>query len=225
MNLFLRDFDAEALAAERQAGAEAPSDAPDAPRGPTAQELEKLLADNRELALAEGRAEGAAAARAEAEAGEAARIAAALEALQGQVADLLAQEAKHRRALERDVVDMLVEIGERLAPELLGAYSADLARARIRDGLRMAGGSPHLTIRVWPGLEKALAAELAGPLAAEAGEIPPRLIADPALGEGAVRLDWDNGSLDYSLERASDAVLAALREAAAKLNDDQGKVG
>ena len=222
MNLFLRDFDAEALAAERLAVPEAQ---PEAPRGPSPEELERLLADCREAALAQGREEGVAAARAEAEAGQGARTAAALEAMQGQFSALLAQDRAHRRALERDVVDMLVEIGERIAPELLAAYSADLARARIRDGLRMAGGSPHLTIRVWPGQEQALAPQLAALMAAGGSEAPPQLVADPALGAGDLRLDWENGGLDYSLERACDAVLAALREAAAKLNDDQGKVG
>lgn len=222
MSLFLRDFDAEAQAATHVRDPQ-PA-APEAPRGPTPEEMEQLLCDTREAALTQGRDEGAAAARAEAEAGQGARIAAAMEVMQGQFADLLAQDQTHRRALERDVVDMLVEIGERLAPELLTAYSADLARARIRDGLRMAGGSPQLTIRVWPELEGPLAAQLSR-LMATGGETKPRLVADPALGEGELRLDWDKGRLDYSLGRACDAVLSALREAAAKLNDDQGKVG
>jgi len=222
MNLFLRDFDAEALAANRLA--EPPADT-EPPRGPSPEELERLLSDTREAALAQGREEGAAAARAEAEAGQTARAAAALDALNSQFSALLAEHAGRRRALERDVVDMLIEIGERIAPELLAAYSADLARARIRDGLRMAGGSPHLMIRVWPELEPAMAAQLAGMTAASGAETPPRLVADPGLGAGDVRLDWDNGGLDYSLEGTCDAVLSALREAAAKLNDDQGKVG
>ncbi|TDK50191.1 FliH/SctL family protein [Antarcticimicrobium luteum] len=226
MNLFLRDFDAEAMAANRQTQPEAAAGQDEVPRGPNPEELERLLADTREAALAQGRAEGAATARAEAEAGQAARIAAALDLLQGQFAQLLAQDGAHRRALERDVVEMLVEIGERIAPDLLAEHSADLARAQIRAGLRMAGGSPQMTIRVAPTLEPALQAQLAGlAQAGGAGAAAPRLIADQGLGEGDVRLDWDNGRLDYSLERACEVVLSALREAAAKLNDDQGKVG
>ncbi|MDX2485502.1 MAG: FliH/SctL family protein [Pseudodonghicola sp.] len=223
MKLFLRDFDAEALAAGGIVPPQATASLPQAPRGPTPEELERLLIDTREGALAEGRKEGAASARAEVEASQTARIAATLEAVRDQLSQVLAQDAARRRALERDVVDMLVDIGERIAPEFLAAHSADLARARIRDGLRLAGGSPYLNIRVSPGLEQAIAADLAG--LAQGSDAQPRLCADPALHDGEVRLDWENGGLDYSLDRACDTVLSAFREAAAKLNDDQGKVG
>ncbi len=223
MKLFLRDFDAEALAVDGAATPHASAALPQAPRGPTPEELGRLLIDTRENALAEGREEGALSARAEAEASQTARIAATLESVRDQLAQVLAQDAARRRALERDVVDMLVDIGEQIAPEFLAAYSTDLTRARIRDGLRLAGGSPYLNIRVSPGLEQAIAADLAG--LAQEGEAQPRLRADPALHDGEARLDWESGGLDYSLDRACAAVLSALREAAAKLNDDQGKVG
>jgi len=225
MNLFLRDFDAEELAAGRAARPDTDPAAPVSPAGLAPEEVERLLAEAREVALQQGREEGAAAARAEAEASQAARVAAALETVAAQLSDRLSQEAAGRRALERDVVDMLVEIGERIAPEFLAAYSADLAQARIRAGLRMAGGSARVTVRVSPALEAALAAQLAGLAQHHAQEAALRVIADPALGDGAARVDWENGGLDYNLDRACDTVLSALREAAAKLNDDQGKVG
>ncbi|GAA6199859.1 FliH/SctL family protein [Aquicoccus sp. SU-CL01552] len=223
MRLFLRDFDAEALTAGQAAAL--PEDMPPPPRTYGVDEVDRLIAEAREAALLQGREEGAAMARAEAEESQAARGAAVLETIAARLSDLLEQEATHRRSLERDVVDMLVDIGERIAPEFLSAYSADLAQARIRAGLRMAGGSAKLTIRVSPEMAQVLEPQLAA-MAQSAGIDPaPRLVAEPALGEGEVRLDWDNGGLDYSLERSCTAVLTALREAAGKLNDDQGKVG
>ena len=223
MKFFLRDFDAEASAA-----AQAPvvaEDTPPPPRSYGADEVDRLVAEAREAGLRRGREEGEATARAEAEANQGARGAAALEAIAAGLADLLEQDAAHRRALERDVVDMLVEIGERIAPEVLSAYSADLAQDRIRTGLRMAGGSAKLTIRVSPDVAQQLEPQLAAMAQAAGVDPAPRLVAEPALGDGEARLDWDNGGLDYSLERSCEAVLTALREAAGKLNDDQGKVG
>jgi len=223
MRLFLRDFDAEASAAAR-----APAlvdETPPTPRSCGVEEVDRLVAEAREAALQQGREEGAAVARAEVQESQAARGAAALESIAARMSDLLAQDATHRRALERDVVDMLVDIAERIAPEFLSAYSADLAQARIRAGLRMAGGSPKLTIRVSPEVAQVLEPQLVA-MAQSAGVEPaPQLVAEPTLDAGEVRLDWDNGRLDYSLERSCEAVLTALREAAGKLNDDQGKVG
>ncbi len=222
MRLFLRDFDAEALEAGR---APPPlEEMPPPSHAYSVDEVERLVAEAREAGLQQGREEGAAVARAEAEASQTAQSAAALEAIAARLIELVEQDAVHRRALERDVVDMLVEIGERIAPEFLSTYSADLAQARIRAGLRMAGGSAKLTIRVSPEVAQLLEPQLAA-MAQSAGVDPaPRLVADPALGEGEARLDWDNGRLDYSLDRSCEAVLTALREAAGKLNDDQGKV-
>ena len=223
MRMFLRDFDAEALTAGQ--AATLPEDMPPPPRSYGVDEVDRLVAEAREAGVQQGREEGAAVARAEAEESWTARGAAALEVIAARISDLVEQDATHRQALERDVVDMLVDIGERIAPEFLSAYSADLARTRIRAGLRMAGGSAKLTIRVSPELAQGLEPQLVA-MAQSAGVDPaPRLVAEPALGEGEVRLDWDNGGLDYSLERSCEAVLTALHEAAGKLNDDQGKVG
>ena len=222
MKLFLRDFDAEALEAGR---APAFQEKTPPPRVYSVEEVDHLVAEAREAGLRQGREEGAAVARAEVEASQTERSTAALEAIAARLTGLVEQDAAHRRALERDVVDMLLEIGERIAPEFLSAYSADLAQARIRAGLRMAGGRAKLTIRVSPEVARQLEPQLAA-MAQSAGVEPvPRLVAEPALGAGEARLDWDNGGLDYSLERSCEAVLTALREAAGKLNDDQGKVG
>lgn len=225
MRMFLRDFDAEALDAGHPPSTQEAAAPIEAPRSYSGDEVERLVAEAREAALQQGREEGVAMARAEAEAGQAARSAAALEAISARLSELLARDALHRRALERDVVDMLVEIGERIAPEFLTAYSADLAQTRIRAGLRMASGSSKLTIRLSPEMARMLEPQLAA--LAQSGGIdpPPQLATDPALGDGEARLDWDNGGLDYSLERSCEAALAALREAAAKLKDEQGKVG
>ncbi|MGD9862222.1 MAG: hypothetical protein AB7S99_03320 [Pseudodonghicola sp.] len=224
MNLFLRDFDAED--AQRDAppvAAVAPR--PEPPRSFSAEEVGRLLAEARETAFARGRDEGAAAARVEAETALSARIAAALEALQGRFDDLLGQDEVRRGELERDVLDLLADAGARIAPEFLAAYSADLALARIRDGLRMASGSSRLSIRLSPGIAAAIGAEVAALGQGRGAGAPPEVIADPALADGEARLDWDHGGMSYSLDQVCAALLEALREAAAKLKDDQEKVG
>ncbi|MDK3016700.1 FliH/SctL family protein [Pseudodonghicola flavimaris] len=220
--LFLRDFDAE----DAELGAEPvmPAQQPEGLRNFSAAEVEQMLAEARETAWTRGHEEGAAAARAEAETGQSARAAAALEALQGQITDLSAELAAGRAALERDLLDMVLDMAERIAPELLADLSVDLARSRLREGLRMAMGSRRLRIGLSPAVAEALAPEIAA--WAEEGATPELdLRPDPALPDGAARIGWDDGGLSYNLDRSCAAVLDALREAAGKLKHDQEKVG
>lgn len=221
MSLFLRDFDAE----DAQRRAPVPEAAPEPllPRGFSAEEVERLVTEARETAFAHGRDQGAAEARAEAEAGLSTQIVAALGAVQAGVGDLLTQDEMRRRELEGDVLGLLLDAGERIVPELLAAYSADLALARIRDGLRMASGSARLTIRLSPAVADAVGGQIAA--LAQGADVRPEVVADAALEDGAARLDWDSGAMSYSLDRVCADLLDALREAVAKLKDDQEKVG
>lgn len=225
INLFLRNFDAETEAAEPALTAVPAEPAAEPPRLYAQDELDRLLAEARATALAEGRAVGATQAKAEAEASQQARAAETLEAIRAQLSDLVAQDDVRRRDMERDLVDLLLDVGERAVPDLLDAYSADLALARIRAGYRMASGSPRLTIRVSPGTEAAIGAEIAvldqGGSAGRLSEV----IADPSMRDGDARLEWENGFLDYSLDRVCNELLDALRVAAGKMKNDLRKAG
>jgi len=223
MKLWLRDFDAEDARAASAAAAPVVPAEPEPIRSLPLEEVERLLAEARDTAFAQGRDAGAAETRAELEQARDSRAAATLEVIRAETGRLLAQEDRRRREMERDMVDLALDVAERIAPEFLAAYARDLAEARIRDGLRMAQGSARLSLRLSPEMAKALGPRLTD-LAAPGGAVPD-LVADAAVEDGAARLDWDGGGLSYSLDRLCAAVLDALREAAAKLKDDQEKAG
>lgn len=223
MKLWLRDFDAEDARVASAAMAPVAPAEPEPIRSLPLEEVERLLAEARETAFAHGREEGAAETRAELEQARDSRAAATLEVIRAETDRLLAQEDQRRREMERDMVDLALDVAERIAPEFLAAYARDLAEARIREGLRMAQGSARLKLRLSPEMAETLGPRLAD-LAAPTGAAPD-LVADAALGDGAARLDWDGGGLSYSLDQLCGAVLDALREAAAKLKDDQEKAG
>lgn len=225
INLFLRDFDAENAAAAAAPQANPAEPAAEAPRFYSQDDVDRMLADARAAALAEGRAAGAAAAQAEAEAAQQARIAESLVAIRSQLSDLLGQDAARRREMERDLIDLLRDVGERVVPELLQAYSPDLALARIRAGFRMASGSPRLAIRVSPATEAAIGAEIADLTGVSAAGHRSEIVADPALRDGEARLEWENGFLDYSLDRVCAELLDALRIAAGKMKENVRKAG
>ncbi|WP_084436985.1 FliH/SctL family protein [Pseudodonghicola xiamenensis] len=220
MRLLLRDFDAEdARVAE---GGQAPVE-PEPIRSLPLDEVDRLLVEARELAFAQGREQGADEVRTMLEQARETRVAATLEVLCSQVEVLLSQEDRRRREMERDMVGLALDIAERVAPEFLSAYGRGLTEERVREGVRMAQGSARLRLRLSPQMTEAMEADIAD-LLAPAGPVPD-VRADPALADGEARLDWDGGGLSYSLDALCDTVLAALREAAAKLKDDQEKVG
>lgn len=225
IDLFLRDFDAENEIAQTSLRVCSAEPAPDKPRVFSQEEVNRMLSEARAQALAEGRASGAAQARAEAEASQQARIGDTLVAIRAQLADLLDQDATRRRDMERDLVGLALDVGERVVPELLESYSTDLALARIRAGIQMANGSPRLTIRVSPGTEQATGAEIAVLAQGGMASRPPRIIADPAMHDGDARLEWEDGFLDYSLDHVCGELLDALREAAGKMKLHQRKAG
>lgn len=203
MSIFERDFDSE-IAQERQL----------ARRGATARHsdeaLQAAVAEAREAALAQGRAEGRAEAEAEARAAEAASRAAALERIAARLGEVMDDAARHRAALETQLLSYAAATAETVLPEILAGRAEVRALAQIRRGLRLGLDSSRLEIALPPGA-KELRAEVEALLATKGLTGRTTLTEDAGLAPGDARVVWDGGRLDYSFAGICDAILGTLR--------------
>jgi flagellar assembly protein FliH len=201
---FDRELDHERQEAERRARA-----------CYTPEDLEAALADARAAAFAEGHAAGRAEGIAESRASSEALRAEALGALVPQLERLIGEGDRHRAALEAQVLDFTLSVCEQVFPEVLRSRSQDRALDRVKRTIGLALGSACLRIMLSeralpllrPGIEQA---------ARDIGlKARVELAADPALSEGEVRMEWDNGFMEYSFAGVCDRILSALRQARA----------
>ncbi|MGC9370117.1 MAG: hypothetical protein ACP5DX_11315 [Paracoccaceae bacterium] len=204
--IFDRDFDSE-LDRERQE-AERLSRA-----RYTTEDMEAALAQARAEAFRDGhgagRAEGLAQARGDAEA----LRAEALGALGPQLERLIGAADRHRAALEVQVLDFTLSVCEQVFPEVLRGCSHDRALDRVKKTIELALGSSCLRIMLSERALPLLRPEIER--AAQAVGLDARLeiAADPALAEGDVRMEWDNGFMEYSFADVCDRILTALKQA------------
>lgn len=201
---FDRELDRERQEAERRARA-----------CYTPEDLEAALADARAEAFREGHAAGRAEGMAESRVSSEALRAEVLGTLGPQLERLIGEADRHRAALEAQVLDFALSVCEQVFPEVLRSRSRDRALDRVKKTIELALGSATLRITL---------AERALPLvrpeieqAAQAIGLKARveLAADPALPEGEVRMEWDNGFMEYSFAGVCDRILTALRQARA----------
>ncbi|GAA6209882.1 hypothetical protein NBRC116601_31750 [Cognatishimia sp. WU-CL00825] len=215
MALILRDFDAETDQINGHGAAQ--GEAPAAPVYTfTEDELTGLLAEARAQGMEMGETEGRQAGRREILEAQEVKSATALEDIRQQLTEFLAQDAARRTELERDLVDMVLEISERIAPDLIKTMSADLVQARLKDAMRLGARQSKLSLRLSPDTEAAIAADLRNAFVAEQ-VTNADIIADPSLTNGEAKMSWENGFMNYSLDRICAELLDALRQASAQL--------
>ena len=225
MALTLRDFDAE-LDRQNQFDAnpvadETPQDVPVFTF--TEEELGKLLADARSQGVEQGREEGFADGQREAKATIEAQSVAALEAIHGQMDSFLSQDAQRRNELQADLIDMVLEICERVVPDVVRSYSADRVQARLAETIQMGAEHAQLSLRLSPTTLKTLEKNLVSLLPADQSDRL-KIVADPALKNGEAQMNWQNGFMNYSLDRVCDELMDALRNASTQMHNQPEKV-
>ncbi|MEO8716356.1 MAG: hypothetical protein ABI369_15225, partial [Acetobacteraceae bacterium] len=136
-------------------------------------------------------AEGRAAARTEAEA--------ATEALAEAAASLTRETASLREALLVEAEDnagaiarLLLDTLAALFPSLCARHGEAEARAVVRALLPGLSLEPDIVVRAAPPICRALEGDIARLLADDPGRV--RVLADPAMGPGDVRLRWQGGT-------------------------------
>ena len=155
-----------------------------APRGLTEADIATARADAWAEAYASGRAEAEASA-----AQTLAQAAASLASEMGQVrAELLAHAEAAANALARLLLDTLAA----LFPALSARHGPAEARAVFRALLPGLRAEPEVAVRANPRTAPALAEEVARALPDETERV--RVVADPAMGPGDVRVRWQGGA-------------------------------
>ncbi|WP_191090041.1 FliH/SctL family protein [Histidinibacterium aquaticum] len=178
--------------------------------GPPLYDAEALDAA-RTAAFAEGHAAGKADGLEEAARSLQAREAETLERLGDRIRTLQQGAEAHRTALEEQVLAFVLQIAEQVFPEFITDHGPARAETELRRTVRMALGSPTLTIsvspEVLPGIRRAI------DLAAEAQDYPGQLEirADEALAPGDATAAWQTGFMEYSYAAICDRILASLR--------------
>lgn len=181
-----------------------------------------LIAEARGQGFTEGHAQGLIKGRTEAETEQADAVRTALATIGQQLEQILNAENERRETMARDIADLLTEIAERVVPEMLEQISVDLVEYRLDQGLRMASRDPGLRIRLSPQAHEVVADRIAEMADALAPGWRPQVISDPAMHAGDLRLNWDSGYLDYSLDRVCNDLLDVLRTTAGELRDKTG---
>lgn len=204
--VFDRDFDSE-LDRERQEAERR------ARACYTPEDMEAAIAKVRAEAFRDGhtagRAEGLAEARSSAE-----RLRAeALGVLGPQLEQLIGAADRHRTALEAQVLDFTLSVCEQVFPEVLRSRSRERALDRVKKTIELALGSSCLRIMLSQQALPLLQPEIEQAARAIGLEARIELSADPALSEGDVRMEWDNGFMEYSFAAVCDRILTALKQA------------
>ena len=169
-----------------------------APRpAPTIEELDEMVRAAREEGWREGQAQGYADGMAQARA-EQQRLAALCATLQRPVAEL-----------DEDVAQQLLELSVAIARAVSRvqlAWDTGALMEVVREALAMAGTDRGIELRLHPGDLPRVS------LALEAGGMStlPRLVADPALSPGDVRVHGESLRLDATLDTRLAGVAAAL---------------
>ncbi|MFY0597923.1 MAG: hypothetical protein JXQ85_15950 [Cognatishimia sp.] len=223
MALSLRDFDAESDRYGGDATAEVAAAAETPLYSFTEEELGKLLVEARQEGMKQGREEGLTEGRREAQADLQAQATAATQELRDQFAVFVSQDSQRRAELERDLIDMVLDICERAVPDLLKAHSTDQVQARLADAIGKGARHAELEIRISPETETILT-DVITQITPPDQTVAPKIFADVSLKNGEARMTWENGFMQYSLDRVCEEILLALRHASEQMKLQTQKV-
>ncbi len=158
-------------------------------------------------AFAQGRAEGAQEAYAEIEA----RIASALEAASGQIAQLLQRQAQMTGRMKQDAAILAHAISKHLAPALISQKPLAEFETLIEQCFTEMHDEPRVLVKVAPAMVepmKGKVVELTSRLN-PSGEII--VTGDPALSNMDCRVEWSNGGIERNYAQLEAMVAEAVQ--------------
>jgi flagellar biosynthesis/type III secretory pathway protein FliH len=129
------------------------------------------------------------------------------------------EDAVRRLEMERDTADLLLALAERILPDFVKNNASDLVSERVFSGLKLAGEGALITISV--AAENVDRVREDSAAWAKNGFKQPKIEiqSDPTLSQTTVRIDWQNGYLDYDIDSVSTATIKILRRAVSKMNE------
>ena len=207
-SFFDRNFDSETL----------PRDA--VPAAPIVAETDQSdVVNAKEQGHAEGYEQGFSAGRLEGEKAAEATIGdrhvAALENIGTSLNALLSDSAEHRAELAQQLFEFALQTCERVLPEALTTSAKQRSVLAIQRCVRRLAGTSELRIAVSETTLRTHQADIEAALDQQRGSTKVELVADPNLEDGDARVEWLNGSMEYSFARICQTILQAVRAAAA----------
>jgi len=201
--VFDRNFDAEFDAARR-------GEEPVIGAVFTRAQFDEAVANARQEGFEAGVAQGQTETLQATEASASQRQLSALEAVTPALRELIDDADRHHATLEAQMVGFVLEVFEQLAPDVSEALATGQAEREAKNAVRMALGSAVLRIWFAPGAVESSGAEVqhAARIAGLGGRID--IKADPDLGPGEVRAEWDHGVMAYSFKDICARILSSL---------------
>ena len=217
--VFARNFDAEMEGLDETATTDAGESDPKV----SLEQAHLMIEEARREAFEDGRRDGAASALVEERASRSARTDEAVEVVARQLVQLAKRDASLRAEVELEMAELIIGIAERVLPDLFDVYLPEFLLARIRSGLSIASGNGQISVRVAPGLEGSLAPRIAHIADRTVSDsISVSVVADSTVEDGAVRVEWQSGFMEYDPIIAGMEALETLREAVEELKSKLG---
>lgn len=149
----------------------------------------------------------------------------ALEALAPAMRALLEDADRHHAVLEAQMLDFVLSVFDRVAPQVVEAQARVQAEREVANAVRMALGSAILKVFFAPSAQKDGEAQVqrTARLQGYGGRI--EVLPDPELSEGDVRVEWDHGVMRYSFNDICQRILASLGTARDAAEERSSKIG
>jgi flagellar biosynthesis/type III secretory pathway protein FliH len=215
--LFLRNFEADQGAMAQQLEADGSAAAP--MQTLSESELQERLARARLDGFAEGRLAGELDTRKAMAESESAKAQELRASILTQLEALSHEDAVRRLEMERDTADLLLALAERILPDFIDNHASDLIAERVFSGLKLAGEGALITISVAAENVARIREDAVTWTKSSFQQPKIEIESDPTLSQTSVRIDWQNGYLDYDINRVSAATIKILRRAVSKMNE------
>ena len=202
--VFDRSFDTDLTPANK------PAPKADAPIY-TKAEFDAAVKDAARTGYEDGRTSGRAEANSATQQSETERQLATLEAIPPALKALFDDADAHHAVLEAQLLQFVLSVFERLAPDVFTALARSEAEREVKNAIRMALGSATLKVHLPPETVKETGDEVlrVSRLNGYGGRVDVK--SDPELITGDVRVTWDHGVMEYSFNDICQRVLTSLR--------------
>lgn len=183
-------------------------------------EHDRLLNEAKEQAHEEGAKEGYAKGRNDEKEDILAETAKNIENLSPILAGFLAEGTDHRARLEEQALSFAISVWEKISPQIVDQWGKDKMLGQVKDTLEKCFDKPQLKIYSSQGA----AHELRDQIDALADKINYQglvsVSGSPDIGRGEIKVEWDNGFLEYKLPEICAEIAAKMNEARNNLNSD-----
>jgi flagellar biosynthesis/type III secretory pathway protein FliH len=205
MNFFIRDFDAEIAAEEKQQKQSVIN-----PFDPSPEEIDKLTSNARLQGFEAGRAEGYESAQQEAKISLAAQRADAISNLKVSLAELTEGHIAQMSSIEESMAGVLADVCEKIFPAIIQDQENTEILTEIKRVVKQLSGSHWLEIHVPSAAFEVIEDEISEISKQADNSIEIRVSANPELSGATVKSFWKNGHSEYNLNRLCQKIIDTI---------------